>query len=51
LPKGVSLVLHVEQENPVLVNARVPTVKAEPVEAAVAAPAAADAAKEKDAKA
>jgi large subunit ribosomal protein L25 len=53
LPKGVSLVLHVEQENPVLVNARVPTVKAEPAEAAVAAPAAApaDAAKEKDAKA
>ena len=52
LPKGVSLVLHVEQENPVLVNARVPTVKAEPVEAAVAAPAAAaDATKEKDAKA
>jgi large subunit ribosomal protein L25 len=52
LPKGVSLVLHVEQENPVLVNARVPTVKAEAVEAAVAAPAAApDAAKEKDAKA
>jgi large subunit ribosomal protein L25 len=52
LPKGVSLVLHVEQENPVLVNARVPTVKAEPVEAVVAAPAAvADAAKEKDAKA
>jgi large subunit ribosomal protein L25 len=44
--------LHVEQENPVLVNARIPTVKAEPVEAAVAAPAAvADAAKEKDAKA
>jgi len=53
LPKGVSLVLHVEQENPVLVNARIPTVKAEPVEAPVAAPAAApaDAAKEKDAKA
>jgi large subunit ribosomal protein L25 len=53
LPKGVSLVLHVEQENPVLVNARIPTVKAEPVEAVVAAPAAApaDAAKEKDAKA
>jgi len=52
LPKGVSLVLHVEQENPVLVNARIPTVKAEPVEAAVAAPAAvADVAKEKDAKA
>jgi hypothetical protein len=34
----------------VLVNARIPTVKAEPVEAVVAAPAAApaDAAKEKD---
>jgi len=51
LPKGVSLVLHVEQENPVLVNARVPTVKAESAESAVAAPAAADAAKDKDAKA
>jgi large subunit ribosomal protein L25 len=52
LPKGVVLVPHVEQENPVLVNARVPTVKAEPSEtvAATAAPAA-DAAKEKDAKA
>jgi large subunit ribosomal protein L25 len=51
--KDVPLVLHVEQENPVLVNARIPTVKAEPVEAVVAAPAAApaDAAKEKDAKA
>ena len=51
LPKGVSLVLHVEQENPVLVNARVPTVKAESAETAASAPAAADAAKEKDAKA
>ncbi len=52
LPKGVTLVLHVEQENPVLVNARVPTVKAEPSETvAAAAPAAVDAAKEKDAKA
>ena len=57
LPKGVSLVLHVEQENPVLVNARIPTVKAadteEAVPAAAAAPAAgaaapADAPKEKD---
>ncbi len=27
LPKGVSLVLHVEQENPVIANARIPTVK------------------------
>ncbi|AWW45059.1 50S ribosomal protein L25/general stress protein Ctc [Polynucleobacter paneuropaeus] len=57
LPKGVSLVLHVEQENPVLVNARIPTVKAADTEeaapAAAAAPAAgaaapADAPKEKD---
>lgn len=50
LPKGVSLVLHVEQENPVLVNARVPTVKAETVETPAAAPAA-EAAKDKEAKA
>jgi len=51
------LVLHVEQENPVLVNARIPTVKAADTEeaapAAAAAPAAgaaapADAPKEKD---
>jgi len=56
LPKGVSLVLHVEQENPVLVNARVPTVKAADTEETPAAPAAAapaaaapaDASKEKD---
>jgi large subunit ribosomal protein L25 len=57
LPKGVSLVLHVEQENPVLVNARIPTVKAADTEeaapAAAPAPAAgaaapADAPKEKD---
>ncbi|MBT8545752.1 50S ribosomal protein L25/general stress protein Ctc [Polynucleobacter paneuropaeus] len=55
LPKGVSLVLHVEQENPVLVNARIPTVKAADTEEAApaAAPAAgaaapADAPKEKD---
>ncbi|QWD36872.1 50S ribosomal protein L25/general stress protein Ctc [Polynucleobacter paneuropaeus] len=57
LPKGVSLVLHVEQENPVLVNARIPTVKAADTEeaapAAAAAPAAgaaapADAPNEKD---
>jgi large subunit ribosomal protein L25 len=38
LPKGVTLVLHLEQENPVVANARIPSVKAE-VE--VAAPAAA----------
>ena len=50
LPKGVSLVLHVEQENPVLVNARVPTVKAETTETPAAAPAA-EAAKDKEAKA
>jgi len=52
LPKGVALVLHIEQENPVIANARIPTVKAEPetvaAVAAEAAPAAADAAKEKD---
>jgi len=46
LPKGVTLVLHVEQENPVLVNARIPAVKAAetedaaPAAAAPAAPAA-----------
>ncbi|WP_108509134.1 50S ribosomal protein L25/general stress protein Ctc [Polynucleobacter acidiphobus] len=40
LPKGVSLVLHVEQENPVIANARVPAVKAEPEPGAEAAPAA-----------
>ncbi|BDX22340.1 50S ribosomal protein L25 [Polynucleobacter sp. TUM22923] len=44
LPKGVSLVLHVEQENPVLANARIPTVKAADTEAAPAAAAAAPAA-------
>jgi large subunit ribosomal protein L25 len=52
LPKGVSLVLHVEQENPVIANARVPAVKAEPepgTEAAPAAEAAAPAA-DKEAK-
>ncbi len=52
LPKGVSLVLHVEQENPVLANARIPSVKAAEVEEAApaaAAPAAdAAAAKDKD---
>jgi large subunit ribosomal protein L25 len=42
LPKGVSLILHVEQENPVIANARIPAVKAaETEEAAPAAPAAA----------
>jgi large subunit ribosomal protein L25 len=41
LPKGVSLVLHIEQENPVLVNARIPTVRASDAETAPAAPAAA----------
>jgi large subunit ribosomal protein L25 len=39
LPKGVSLVLHIEQENPVIANARVPAVKAEPEPGAEAAPA------------
>jgi large subunit ribosomal protein L25 len=60
LPKGVSLVLHIEQENPVIANARIPTVKAAeedaPVAAAAApaadaagaAPAAAPAGKDKD---
>ena len=52
LPKGVTLVLHIEQENPVLANARIPTVKAEPetvvAVATEAAPAAADAVKDKD---
>jgi len=50
LPKGVSLVLHVEQENPVLANARIPAVKSADTEAAPAATAAApaaDAAKDK----
>ncbi|MFZ4378204.1 MAG: 50S ribosomal protein L25/general stress protein Ctc [Polynucleobacter sp.] len=50
LPKGVSLVLHVEQENPVLANARIPSVKAAEVEEAAPAAAApaADAAPAKD---
>jgi large subunit ribosomal protein L25 len=53
LPKGVALVLHLEQENPVLANARIPSVKAAEVEEAApaaAAPAAdaAPAAKDKD---
>jgi large subunit ribosomal protein L25 len=50
LPKGVSLVLHVEQENPTLANARIPTVKTADTDvtptAAAGAPAA-DAAKDK----
>lgn len=45
LPKGVALVSHLEQENPVVANARIPSVKAEvetaaPAATAVAAPAA-----------
>lgn len=40
LPKGVTLVLHIEQENPVLANARIPTVKSVDTEAAAATPAA-----------
>ncbi len=44
LPKGVTLVLHVEQENPVLANARIPAVKSADTEAAPAAPAATPAA-------
>ncbi|CAM3765590.1 50S ribosomal protein L25/general stress protein Ctc [Polynucleobacter antarcticus] len=44
LPKGVSLVLHVGQENPVLANARIPLVKSADTEAAPAATAAAPAA-------
>ena len=43
LPKGVTLVLHVEQENPVLANARIPAVRSADTEAApgsAAAPAA-----------
>jgi large subunit ribosomal protein L25 len=44
LPKGVTLVLHVEQENPVLANARIPTVKAADTEVAAPAAAAAPAA-------
>jgi large subunit ribosomal protein L25 len=49
LPKGVTLVLHVEQENPVLANARIPLVKAADTEVAPAAAAApaAEAAKDK----
>jgi large subunit ribosomal protein L25 len=50
LPKGVSLVLHVEQENPTLANARIPTVKTADTDVAPTAAAgapAADAAKDK----
>ena len=49
LPKGVTLVLHLEQENPVVANARIPSVKAEvetPAPAAASAAVAAPAAKE-----
>ena len=48
LPKGVSLVLHIEQENPVLANARIPAVKAADTEAAAAPAAAAPAEAAKD---
>ena len=44
LPKGVTLVLHLEQENPVVANARIPSVKAEVETAAPAAAVAAVAA-------
>ena len=37
LPKGVTLVLHIEQENPVIVNARIPAVKSADTEAVPAA--------------
>ena len=49
LPKGVSLVLHIEQENPVLANARIPAVKSADTEAApsAAGASAAEAAKDK----
>ena len=47
LPKGVTLVLHIEQENPVLANARIPTVKSADIEAAPAAAPAGEAPKEK----
>jgi large subunit ribosomal protein L25 len=49
LPKGVTLVLHVEQENPAVVVARSPKVKAEPeATGAPEAPAAPAATKLKD---
>jgi large subunit ribosomal protein L25 len=47
LPKGVSLVLHIEQENPVLANARIPAVKSADTEAAPAAAPAAETPKDK----
>ena len=40
LPKGVSLILPIEQENPVLANARIPAVRSSDTEAAPAADAA-----------
>jgi large subunit ribosomal protein L25 len=43
LPKGVSLVLHIEQENPVIANARIPAVKTAETEEAAPASAAAPA--------
>ena len=46
LPKGVALVSHLEQENPVVANARIPSVKAEVETAAPAAAVAAPVAKE-----
>jgi large subunit ribosomal protein L25 len=48
LPKGVSLVLHIEQENPVLANARIPAVKSADTEAAPVAAVAAAAEAPKD---
>ena len=48
LPKGVSLVLHIEQENPVLANARIPAVKSADTEVAAAPAAAAPAEAAKD---
>ncbi len=47
LPKGVTLVLHIEQENPVLANARIPAVKSADTEAAPTAAPTAEAAKDK----
>ena len=44
LPKGVALVLHVSHENPVIANARIPTVKAAETEETAAPAAAAPAA-------
>jgi large subunit ribosomal protein L25 len=47
LPQGVSLVLHIEQENPVLANARIPAVKSADTEGAPAAAPAAETPKDK----